>query len=281
MTLPDLLPDHDLVLRLASTVLVVIVVGLARGATIRLIRKRTDINDLQKRRQVFYARSSFNLALALGLLLIWLGQVQNLVLSLTAVIVAVVVATKELLMCISGFALRTGASSFSVGDWIEVNGIRGEVTEFDLLSTTLLELHPPRRGHTYTGNRIVLPNSLFLGHPVRNEKLSRPFVLHPVSITVEPPPDVAGVLGWLDAEARRLCAPFADEALAFSRAIDQRLGADMPGPEPVVSVQTTDTAKLSFQVLLLCPTTRAQGLERELVGGLLDHLSASRPPVGD
>ena len=273
MNVVEYLSDHQIALRIVVSLALIALILIARGATVRLLRGRNDILGPQKRRQLFYTRSAFNLALGIGLLLTWLGQVQNLLLSLTAVTVAVVVATKELLMCISGFALRTGASSFSVGDWIEVGTYRGEVTDYNLLSTTILELSPARKGHGHTGNRIVLPNSLFLSHPVRNEKLSRTFILHSFAINVEAEGvDAAAAMAWLNDEAQACFTEFEPEARKHSAAIDQKLGVDIPGPEPVISLATTDTAKLSFQVLLFCPTARAQDLERRITTGLLQEL---------
>lgn len=279
MDLKDFLDANQLLFRLVISIGLAGVILIARGATTRMIRGRADVLDTQRRRQLFYARSAFNTALALGLLLIWLGQVHNLVLSLTAVTVALVVATKELLMCVTGFFLRTGASSYSVGDWIEVNGLRGEVTDYNLLSTTILEITPPRLGHAYTGNRLVLPNSLFLSHPVRNEQHLRHHLLHRFTVTVDPPERVDATLAWLEAAAHQAWQPFAEKAREHSRALDQRLGVDLPGPAPVVSVATNDNAKLAFSVLLFCPAAKAQDLEREITCALLDRLRADEPPT--
>ena len=271
-----LLADDQTLLRIGASILLTILVLAARHATSRAIRRRADILDGQQRRQLFYARSGFNLLLFFSLLMLWFGQVQDLLLSLTAVIVAVVLATKELIMCVSGFALRTGASSFSVGDWIEVNGMRGEVVEYDLLSTPVLELNPPRLGHSYTGNKLVLPNSLFLTHPVRNEKLPGGYVFHPFEIVVEGQIDARRAWRWLKDECERLGADFAAEAQRYGRLIDKKLGVDVPGPEASVRIRTTDQGKLAFDLTLFCPARRADELETALTAGLLAEIGAGR-----
>jgi small-conductance mechanosensitive channel len=66
--------------------------------------------------------------LLLGLVLIWAPQLWTFALSLAAVAVEIVVATKEMILCISGSLMRASPRAFSVGDWIEVADVRGEVT---------------------------------------------------------------------------------------------------------------------------------------------------------
>ena len=172
-TLQYFLAEAEWLPRLVASIALVVAFVIGRQLAVRAVRGKADVIDPVRRRQVFYVRGVFNTLLALGLLALWLGQVQNIVLSLTAVLVAVVIATKELLMCVSGFALRAGASMVSVGSWIEVDGVRGEVVDYNLLSTTLLELSPPSRGHGYTGTIVVIPNSLFLAKRVRSCKSRR------------------------------------------------------------------------------------------------------------
>ncbi|MCB1886694.1 MAG: mechanosensitive ion channel family protein [Rhodocyclaceae bacterium] len=277
----DTLPaEQQVIVRVVLSLLLISGLALLRRAAIRRVRGDTDALDPRRRRQIFYIGNAFNLATGLGLLLLWLGQVQNLLLSLTAVTVAVVLATKELLMCVSGFALRTGANSFSVGDYIEVGSLRGEVTDFNLLSTTLLEVADAAGGYAHTGHRIVLPNSLFLTNPVRNGRQIRPFVLHEVAITADPVADPAGTLAWLESRCQTALAPFAELAQAHGSEIDRKFGIDLPGPDAEVSLRTTDGGKLVFSMRLFCPASRARFVEQEITAALLQHLaSVGSPPA--
>lgn len=271
MKLQDYFSDDQWLPRVALTLVLFAVFVVGRRMATRLVRGKAEVLDAMGRRQVFYVRSAFNLALAVALLMIWLGHVQNLVLSLTAVTVAVVLATKELLMCVSGFALRTGASLFSVGDWIEVDGLRGEVSDYNLLSTTLLVLAPPERGHGYTGEVVVIPNSLFLSHPVRSGRLGRHYVQHAFTVTVEAGIDVKAALAWWAQAADAACADFAEEAARVGQAAARALSADVQGPAPVIHVGSTDGGLLGFNVQLFCPAARSLALQGALSA---DFLSA-------
>lgn len=266
---------HDpFILRVVGTVLVLLVAAAVRFLIVRRIKTGSHILQDIQRRQLFYLRTVLTVAVLIGLFLIWAGALQNLLLSLTAVMVAVVIATKELLMCLSGFLLRTTGRLFSVGDWIECNGLRGEVTDHMLLSTTLLELEPPGNGYGYTGRTLNLPNSVFLSHPVHVSPFARQYVVHRFLITlIDLKTDANAALEWLQARTERACAPFMEQAEQFNETMDRKLGVDIEGPEPFVTTGTSEIGNLRFQVRLFCPREQAASLEREISG---DFLSAVR-----
>lgn len=264
----DMLRD-PLVIRLIATVLLVLIILGTRFLVGHWIRGGTHIFQENQRRQFFYLRSLLSGVFLIGLVIIWAGQLQNLVLSLTAVMVALVIATKELLMCLSGFLLRTTGRLFSVGDWIECNGLRGEVTDHTLLSTTLLEIDTPEHGYGYTGRSLILPNSMFLSHPVHTSAFARQYVQHRFAITIEEPIDPVAGVERLQGDAERACASFQNEARKMNEAMDRRLGVEMNEHEPFVSVGTSDIGKTRFTVLLFCPTNRAAALERDIAVAFL------------
>ena len=276
--------ENPVFLRVLASLLLVLGVFAVRHVLARRIVGADHILDEVDRRQLFYLRSAVTLAILVGLVIIWAGQLQNLVLSLTAVMVAVVIATKELLMCLSGFLLRTTGKLFSVGDWIECNGLLGEVTDHTLLSTVLLEGDPISAGHPYTGRTVMLPNSIFLSHPVRTAVVGRRFAVHRFPITLELPVDPGAGLECAQREAERAFEPYAEEARRVNDELDRRLGVDVAGPEPTVSLHTTDLGKMQFSVALFCPRTAAGELERAITAGFLGAAHAGElgaPAVHD
>jgi hypothetical protein len=226
-----------------------------RLLALRLVRGRASVLSDDQRRRMFVARVVSNAGIAVGLAAIWAVQIQDFVLSLTAVLVAVVIATKELILCLSGFVLRTGAGSFGLGDWVE---------DFSVLSTTLLELETPVNGHGYTGRTLTIPNSVFLTTPVRNENFARNYVVHRFSLTAAPGLDPAAAKSWIETRAAELGLPFADVARRYNALIERKLGVRIPGPGPTVIVSTTDLGNVQFGVVLFCPTARAVETEQTL-----------------
>lgn len=276
----ELLQDPN-VIRLIVTLLLVAAYFVARRIAFRWIVGDTHILQEQQRRLVSGVRVAISVVLVICLFVVWGAHLQNLLLSLTAVMVAIVIATKELLMCLTGFLLRTTGRLFAVGDWIECNGLRGEVADVTLLSTNLLEVEPPEYGYGYTGRSLMLPNSLFLSHPVQALPFARMYVQHRFTITVEPDLDADAALEWLRAEAVRVCVPFIEQIRQVNASMDRRLGIHVEGPDPFVTVGTTDDGKgLRFRLLIFCPRDQAsaaeQDISRNFLRALREGMFASR-----
>lgn len=271
--------EYSFTIRLVLTAALFALAFALRIAIARVIRGGASVLHERQRRNLFYLRSALTLLVIVGLLAIWLGHLQNLILSLTAVLVAVVLATKELLMCISGFVLRATGRLFAVGDWIDCNGMRGEVTDHTLLSTTVLEMDPPEHGYRYTGRRLIVPNSMFLTHPVKTSSLARRYVLHRASITLETQVEPDKAIAWLQRRIQELSSSFVEEAGTHLRRVNHDLGLELASTEPQVTVATTDLGKLRFQVQFVCPVRQAALIESQLTDGFLQALFAGEIPA--
>jgi small-conductance mechanosensitive channel len=82
---------------------------------------------------------------------------------------ALVLATKELILCWSGTAVRVGGKVYTVGDRVQIAGHRGVVLDHDIFATKLLEIGPGQTAHLYTGRVTIFPNSLLFSHPLVKE----------------------------------------------------------------------------------------------------------------
>ncbi|WP_245413682.1 mechanosensitive ion channel family protein [Mangrovicella endophytica] len=232
------------------------------------------------RQRRFTIRATSNALLAICLLGIWLSEIQNLVLSLAAVMVALVVATKELIMCVAGSALRIGGRLFKVGDRVELNGIHGEVIDHGLFATTIMELPSPHLGHAGTGRTIRLPNSVLLTGPVRVEAQLRHFAPHRFTVTLDQAFSPSEGMRILDAAASDALEQDAERATRFHRMTANKAGADIEGPGHCVAIGTSELGKLQFHVMIYCLVREAHELEQRIILAFLDavHEGVSRKP---
>lgn len=225
----------------------------------RLILRGAEFPTDRQRRAVSVTRNGSLVALLAALLILWLPEVQDFALSLAAVAVALVIATKELLMCFAGTLMRSLSGAFSAGDWIEVNGRVGEVSEHTLVSTTLLELDPERL--EFTGRSVALPNSVFLSATVTNLGFRKRYVFHQFTLWSEPRDDVEALRAALEAALAAEAAAFRDVAQRYASLIETRMGVHLPAVAPSVRVRTSDLAKIGFEARLFCPRDRALEIE--------------------
>jgi small-conductance mechanosensitive channel len=138
-----------------------------------------------KRRRVVTVRNSMVFAFLVGLVVIWAHELQAFGVSLVALAAAFVLATKELILCWSGAALRIGGKIYSVGDRIQIAGHRGVVLDHDVFATKLFEIGPGQSAHLYTGRVTVFPNSLLLSNPLVKENPSQNYGLYTLVILLK------------------------------------------------------------------------------------------------
>jgi 16S rRNA (cytosine967-C5)-methyltransferase len=209
--------------QLLSTALLVLAYVALRGIAVRRLRRDPGTEGADDARRILAnVKSGLVVLLLLGLFLIWAPEIRTFALSLTAFTIAIIIATKELILCVSGTLLRTVSGAFGVGDWIEVGGIRGEVLERTLLSTTLQELHGDGPVHEFTGRTVVVPNSQFLTTPIRNERFYRRYVIHSFPIVLERTADPRPVETAVAAAIAENMAPHAEVAHRYNALIERR-----------------------------------------------------------
>src|SRR5690554_5867513 len=129
----------DLLRPIVATLILVTVIVILRAISSKFIRKSVKATEL-RRRWLVQTRNILLLFMVLGLMLIWAEELRTLALGLVAIAVAFVVATKELIMCLTGSLVKSGGSAFSIGDRIQIKDFRGDVIDQNLLTTTILEV---------------------------------------------------------------------------------------------------------------------------------------------
>ena len=252
---------HDLLGQLVVSVLVVVAILLLRAGLIREIRGKSEFLSDQQRRWISFTRNAAFTLLLLILAYLWADEIKNFALSVAAVTVALVLATKELLLCISGSVLRTSSGAFAIGDWIEVDGVRGEVTHHNAFATSVQEIEGGHR-YDYTGRTITIPNSIFLSKSITNLNFMRRYVFHRFSITVEADCDIFAVVDPLRQKAEEHCEGFMEVARRYNRIIETRAGLDIPSPEPRIEVDNTREGRNVLTITLFCPTAEALSIEQ-------------------
>lgn len=261
-----------------QTLLVVVGVGVGRVVATWRIRRRAFPSVEDRRRWIVGVRNLAVIVLIGALIVVWNEVVQSLLLSVVAIAAALVLATKEFLLCISGAVWRTASRAFDVGDRIEVNGFRGDVIDHGLLATTLLEVGPGEHTNQASGRAIVLPNSVFLTHPMVNETFTDAYVLHPFELKVPRDSDWKKAESVLLEAASAECATFLDDAKAsLSRQI-ARYSLPNLGLDPRVSIDLSNPTQIGLLVRVPVPVRQKSKVEQAILRRFLDGtLSISQP----
>ncbi|MDA8773515.1 mechanosensitive ion channel family protein [Chlamydiia bacterium] len=214
-------------------------------------------------------RSSVLGLLIFGLLYLWAQELQDLATSIAFVALAIVIALKELILCVHGYVFLLRSKAYSLGDRIQVGQLRGEVVDIAVLSTKILEIGSENK--VETGRTLVFPNSLLLDKFVFNESSFEHFSI----INLELPFDRQND-DWQYAKtllldlSKKHCSPFLEKARRRAKDIQRRKGLELPSVDPhiLISVCSPNLIKLSLRVA--CPINLKEGIEQKLISEFLD-----------
>ncbi len=253
---------------LIGSVILVVVVLVGRTVAVRYVRGQEWANVQMSRRWMVQIRNLALLLLIFGLTVIWAEQLRSAAISLVALGAAFVLATKELIMCVSGAVVRTSGKSFTIGDRIEVAGLRGDVVDHSLLTTTIFEVGP---GEARTGRSIVFPNSLLVTNSVINETGGRDYVLHAFTVPVH-------IEGWrqtadlLLQAAEQATIPFVEQAAESFAERARRHSLALPSVQPQVVLDVTGHDSLDLIVRVPCPVRGKGRIEQEIIVRWLESI---------
>ena len=264
---------------IASGALLLAVVALNWVLTRAISRASIKSLDL-RRRWILQVRNVCFVLLIFGLVVIWATELRTLAFSLVAFFVAIVIATKELILCLTGSILKATSSSFTIGDRIEINGIRGDVVDQTLLTTRLMEVGPGQITHQYTGRSIVIPNAQFLTANVINESYLDPFVLHLIVTPIKRGDDWRAAEQCLLDAAHDACKGYLNEARAAMKRLERK-GLEPPTVDPRVTIEQPDPDRINLVLRLPTRLHEKGQIEQAIRRRLLQHFTESAAVATD
>lgn len=250
---------------LLAVLSLLLVVVVLRYILVRAIANRESLPMDVRRRLIVQIRTVLGIVFVVGLIFILANELRAFAVSLVAIAVAVVLATKELILCLSGTALRLGTNAFTIGDRIEINGVRGNVIDQTFLATTILEIGPGHVTSQYSGRAVVFPNSLLLAHPLINETYMKDYIVHIMTIPLAAADDWQRAEKLLLEIADQECRPFLDAAARHMKELEGRNWMDVPSVKPRVSVQIPEAGRVNLLLRIPTPAHRTSRLEQAIL----------------
>lgn len=243
---------------------IIIIALIAAIRHVIIIRVRGDVAFLSEdqRNWISRTRNGSIFAILFILFALWQYEINEFALSLTAIAVAVVVASKEIILCFTGSIQRASSRSYRIGDWIEVGDLIGEVIEHNMIVTRIQEIDLVHGEYHYTGKTVTFPNSVFFTHAVKNLYFMKRYVYHRFFIATDKFVDVFPLLDDLYKNIEEHCADFIEVAKRYNGIIEKRAGVDLPGHEPSITVTNTTSGEQLINFTIFCPTERAKNIEQ-------------------
>lgn len=254
---------------LISTALLVLIIVVLRLLSRRYILNSVGSREL-RRKWIVQSRNGLIILFLLGMILIWGDELRTLAISVVAIAVALVIATKELISCITGSILKSGASSFDIGDRIQVKDFRGDVIDQNLLATTILEVGPGKLTQQRTGRMTIIPNALFLSEPVINESFTHDYVLHVFTVPFKREDNWKDAQTAMQESAEKMCESYIEDVRSFMEKLSDRRGLDVPSVDPRVSISTPAAGEIHLIVRVPAKTSQRSFVEQAILSDVFD-----------
>lgn len=267
--------------KLLLSALIIVIISLIRRLVLTKIRGEELFLSEEQRKWMSRTKNGTFSILILLLFILWRSEINEFALSVTAIAVAIVVASKEIILCITGSIQRASSRSFRIGDWIEVGKLCGEVIEHNMMATVIQEIDLHHGQYHYTGKTATLPNSMFFTYPVKNLNFMKRYVYHNFSIVVPNFLNLYPLLPTMVKKIEHHCEDFIDVARRYNSMIEKHAGVDLPGSEPHIHISSGATGEQIIHFMLFCPTEQATHLEQEIRQDFMEEYEKYFPNKDD
>ena len=183
-----------LILRSVAVILFILIAMLVCDALVRKLMSRPGLD----RRETQTLRSILQLAIqvigAVLILFVIFGVPKETPTILGLATAALTVALQDFILAFLGWFVLVGKNGMRVGDWVEINGVGGEVIEVNILHTTLLETGTLEdKGHP-TGRRISFMNSFAIRGQYFNFSTTGQWMWDEISVTIPSSEDTGAIV---------------------------------------------------------------------------------------
>ena len=166
---------------LALVFAVILMVLLATNALTAFIVKQRDRRFHQLR---VAGSAGLQVIGVLAVLLILFGPPKDVSMVLGLLTAGLTVALKDFILAFFGWFILMGKNGISLGDWVEIEGVGGEVIELGILHTVLLEMGHWSNGSRPTGRRVSFGNKYAIEHHFFNFSTEGQWLWDELQVTV-------------------------------------------------------------------------------------------------
>ncbi|NOH98898.1 mechanosensitive ion channel family protein [Vibrio sp. 99-70-13A1] len=269
--------DFLLAHKFIFSALIIVLILIVRRVTLSKIRGDVAFLSEDQRNWMSRTKNGTFAIIVVTLFVLWKSEISEFALSVTAIAVAIVVASKEIILCFTGSIQRASSRSFRIGDWIEVGKISGEVIEHNLMATVIQEIDLYHGQYHFTGKTATLPNSMFFTYPVKNLNFMKRYVYHDFSIVVNKFVNLYPMIPNLIEKIEVHSEEFIEVARRYNSVIERHAGVDLPGSEPHIHITSGATGEQVIHFMIFCPTEQASHLEQDIRKDFMEAYSLAFP----
>jgi len=166
----------SLAVPLATYLIVLLIIGWTNR------RIQDDAMRLKTRKAIIYLGL---LVVVLTLAKVWLlRQEVNLTTVLSVIGAGIALALQQQILCLAGWLTLLTHRYYDVGDRVQIGEIKGDVSDIEVLHTTLIEIGNWVDAEQSTGRLVTVPNSYVFSHAIYNYTRGFEYIWNELSVLV-------------------------------------------------------------------------------------------------
>jgi small-conductance mechanosensitive channel len=223
-----------------AIILVILLVGLFFDGWLEQLLGKTSLDRRQVQTLRAVTRVTLQVLAVLFVLLVIFGPPNQLGTVLGLAGAGLTVALKDFIVGFLGWFVLMGKNGIRLGDWVEINGVTGEVVELGMFHTVLLETGNWTDSSHPTGRRVTFTNSFAIEGHYFNFSTSGQWLWDELQIVVPAGQDPYPVVDAIQKKVLEITAEGAQQAerewqgTAKSRDMNSRSAAPAINIRPVI-----------------------------------------------
>lgn len=183
-------------------------------------------------------------------------------------------ALQEVIASAAGWVVVSIGHYYSIGDRVQLGGIKGDVIDIGILRTTLMEVGEWVNGDLYNGRIVRVANSFVFKEPVFNYSSDFPFLWDEITLPVRYGSDWEYTRAVLSHVVDEICRDYAvQSAEAWRRAVN-RYRLEEAKIEPMVTLAATDNW-IQFTIRYIVDYRKRRFVRDQLFTRVLEEVDKS------
>jgi len=266
--LSDIL-SATLISKVFGSLVLILLLAILKNVINRIIKKQVKSNRAIYKWQRVNTNIIYGVAVVF-LAIIWLTGIKSLTTFIGIITAALAFALKDIVTDLAGYLFVLAKQPFTIGDRIEIKGIKGDVLQFDWFQITLLEVGNWVDSEQSTGRIIYLPISNILTENVSNYSAGFDWIWNELIVMVTYESD------WK--KAKRIIADISKQETlqnngnlekALKKAMQKHL-IEYKNVDPIVYTKAVDSG-IELHLRYLIPPKKKRFSEHLLWEAILDR----------
>ncbi len=243
------------------TTLSFVVLTVIYGIAFIAIEKNKNWSVSKKHRMSISIRNVLIIIFLFTFLFIWSGELKTFLLSATALVGALFIVFKEVLLSISGGILM--GNNFDVGERVEYDGVEGIIVDKTILYTKIGVSGP------YNNKELIIPNIFFLTNKMTNSSNYGKFAVFKIEMGAKDAAEAFENGKVLLQVSKKIMADYKSKYYDYFKELKDKQKNqflfEIPELEPKITYHLGDTKKIYCSIHYVAHPNEQETIEQDIL----------------